>query len=115
MQKALVQMNLQLTEVLSDIMDMTGQAIIRAIVGGRMRSSPAPAWGGGPATRSGSRQRMEFDLQRRLANCTGVDLTGINGMGVGTVMTSCSHAARPSSTSGSSATKSSNSSAVSQR
>ncbi|MDF3886749.1 IS110 family transposase [Cupriavidus basilensis] len=34
MQKALVQMNLQLTEVLSDVMGMTGQAIIRAIVAG---------------------------------------------------------------------------------
>ena len=34
MQKALVQMNIQLTEVLSDIMGMTGQAIIRAIVAG---------------------------------------------------------------------------------
>lgn len=34
MQKALVQMNIQLTEVLSDIMGMMGQAIIRAIVAG---------------------------------------------------------------------------------
>jgi transposase len=34
MQKALVQMNIQLTEVLSDIMGLTGQAIIRAIVAG---------------------------------------------------------------------------------
>jgi len=34
MQKALVQMNLQLTEVLSDVMGQTGQAIIRAIVAG---------------------------------------------------------------------------------
>lgn len=34
MQKALVQMNIQLAEVLSDIMGMTGQAIIRAIVAG---------------------------------------------------------------------------------
>jgi len=33
-QKALVQMNLQLTEVLSDVMGQTGQAIIRAIVAG---------------------------------------------------------------------------------
>jgi transposase len=30
MQKALVQMNLQLTEVLTDVMGMTGQAIVRA-------------------------------------------------------------------------------------
>ncbi|SEI22154.1 hypothetical protein SAMN05192544_104272 [Paraburkholderia hospita] len=34
MQKALVQMNLQLAEVLSDITGTTGQAIIRAIVAG---------------------------------------------------------------------------------
>jgi len=34
MQKALVQMNIQLTEVLSDVMGATGQAIIRAIVAG---------------------------------------------------------------------------------
>jgi len=34
MQKALVQMNIQLTEVLTDVMGGTGQAIIRAIVAG---------------------------------------------------------------------------------
>jgi hypothetical protein len=34
MQKALVQMNIQLTEVLGDVMGATGQAIIRAIVAG---------------------------------------------------------------------------------
>jgi transposase len=34
MQKSLVQMNVQLTEVLTDVMGMTGQAIIRAIVAG---------------------------------------------------------------------------------
>jgi transposase len=34
MQKALVQMNIQLTEVLTDVMGMTGQAIIRDIVTG---------------------------------------------------------------------------------
>lgn len=34
MQKSLVQMNIQLTEVLTDVMGMTGQAIIRAIVAG---------------------------------------------------------------------------------
>ena len=34
MQKSLVQMNIQLTEVLTDIMGVTGQAIIRAIVAG---------------------------------------------------------------------------------
>ncbi len=35
MQKALVEMNIQLTEVLSDVMGATGQAIIRAIVAGQ--------------------------------------------------------------------------------
>jgi transposase len=35
MQKALVQMNIQLTEVLSDVMGITGQAIIRDIVAGK--------------------------------------------------------------------------------
>ena len=34
MQKALVQMNIQLTEVLSDVMGQTGQAIIRDIIAG---------------------------------------------------------------------------------
>jgi transposase len=34
MQKALVQMNIQLTEVMSDVMGMTGQAIIRDIIAG---------------------------------------------------------------------------------
>ena len=34
MQKALVEMNIQLTEVLTDVMGMTGQAVIRAIVAG---------------------------------------------------------------------------------
>jgi transposase len=35
MQKSLVQMNIQLTEVLTDVMGMTGQAIIRDIVAGQ--------------------------------------------------------------------------------
>ena len=35
MQKALVQMNIQLTEVISDVMGVTGQAIIRDIVAGQ--------------------------------------------------------------------------------
>ncbi len=34
MQKSLVQMNIQLTEVLTDVLGATGQAIIRAIVAG---------------------------------------------------------------------------------
>ena len=35
MQKALLQMNIQLSEVLTDVMGLTGQAIIRAIVAGQ--------------------------------------------------------------------------------
>lgn len=48
MQKALVQMNIQLAEVLTDVMGMSGQAIIRAIVAGecdprRRRAASASA------------------------------------------------------------------------
>jgi transposase len=39
MQKALVQMNIQLTEVLADVMGQTGEAIIRAIVAGERDAS----------------------------------------------------------------------------
>lgn len=39
MQKVLVQMNIQLSEVLSDVMGMTGQTIIRAIVTGERNPS----------------------------------------------------------------------------
>ncbi len=39
MQKALVQMNIQLTEVISDVMGQTGQAIIRDIVAGQRDAS----------------------------------------------------------------------------
>jgi transposase len=148
MQKALVQMNLQLTEVLSDIMGMTGQAIIRAIVAGerdpkvlarhrhgrvkRSEDDIVRALTGnwreehlfvlaqslamyddigrhlgqcdarlnallderrrhqldlGTMPRAGSKLRIEFDERQRLANWAGVDLTRINGLGVGTVMT----------------------------
>ena len=147
MQKALVQMNIQLTEVLSDIMGMTGQAIIRAIVAGehdpktlaglrhsrikRSEEEIARALTGnwreehlfvlkqalamyddiarhlgecdthlqmlldersqhqvdlGRSPRSG-KQQIEFDARQRLANWAGVDLTRIDGLGVGTVMT----------------------------
>lgn len=147
MQKALVQMNIQLTEVLSDIMGMTGQAIIRAIVAGERdpkvlashRHARVKAGAGeieraltgnwreehlfvlrqalsmyddiarhlgecdahlqalldervrhqvdlGRPPRS-DKQRLEFDVRQRLANWAGVDLTRINGLGVGTVMT----------------------------
>ena len=44
MQKALVQMNIQLTEVLTDVMGMTGQAIIRAIVAGERDPKTLPRY-----------------------------------------------------------------------
>jgi transposase len=43
MQKALVQMNLQLPEVLSDVVGVSGQRIIRAIVSGSATSAWPPA------------------------------------------------------------------------
>jgi len=61
MQKTLVQMNIQLTEVLSDIMGTTGQAIIRAIVAGERRSERF--W---PATRHGRIRRSADDIARAL-------------------------------------------------
>jgi len=60
MQKALVQMNLQLTEVLTDVMGVTGQAIIRAIVAGE-RDPKALA-----AHRNGRVRRSEDDIVRAL-------------------------------------------------
>jgi transposase len=147
MQKALVQMNIQLTEVLTDVMGMTGQAIIRSIVAGerdpkalarhrdgRVKASAeaiAKALTGnwrdehvfvlrqslamyddiarhlsecdtklqalltelgqakvdlGKAPRAGSKLRKEFDARQILANWAGVDLTRINGLGLGAVM-----------------------------
>jgi len=55
MQKALVQMNIQLTEVLTDVMGATGQAIIRAIVptaSCALSSMFARSWPTGPALTS---------------------------------------------------------------
>ena len=147
MQKALVQMNIQLTEVLSDVMGMTGQAIIRDIVAGerdpkalaRHRNGRVKAsaeeitkaltgnWRDehlfvlrqalamyddiarhltecdtklqalltelgqgkvdlGKAPRQGSKLRREFDARQILANWAGVDITRINGLGLGAVM-----------------------------
>jgi transposase len=147
MQKALVQMNIQLTEVLSDVMGQTGQAIIRDIVAGqreakvlarhrnrRIKASEqdiVKALTGnwreehlfvleqalamyddigrhlaecdakldalldertvkpvdiGKLPRAGSKTRAEHDIRQRLANWAGVDLTRINGLGVGVVM-----------------------------
>lgn len=147
MQKALVQMNIQLTEVLTDVVGMTGQAIIRDIVAGqrdpsvlaRHRNSRVKAsaeeitkaltgnWREehlfvlrqalamyddiarhvsecdsklqallsergqskvdlGKAPRAGSKLRQQFDARQILANWAGVDLTRINGLGLGAVM-----------------------------
>lgn len=148
MQKALVQMNIQLTEVLSDVMGRTGEAIIRAIVAGErdagvlaqlrdrrvkaskdeVRRALTGTWREehvfvltqalsmyddiarrlaecgakleqllgqrslhevdiGPAPRPGTKARREFEVRQMLANWAGVDLTRINGLGVGVVMT----------------------------
>jgi len=89
MQKALVQMNLQLTEVLSDVMGQTGQAIIRDIVAGqrdpvalaqhrhrRIRASEAEIvgaltgnWREEHLFVLGQALAMYDDLGRRLAEC----------------------------------------------
>jgi len=148
MQKALVQMNIQLSEVLSDVMGQTGQAIIRAIVAGerdpqvlathrnrrvkasavQVRSALTGTWREehlfvlaqalaihddlgcrlaeceaklqqllgpraahqvdiGKIPRPGTKARQEFDVRQMLANWAGVDLTRINGLGAGVVMT----------------------------
>src|SRR5580704_8193292 len=60
MQKALVQMNLQLAEVLTDVMGMTGQAIVRAIVGGE-RDPKVPA-----RHRDGRVKASAADIERAL-------------------------------------------------
>jgi len=147
MQKALVQMNIQLTEVLSDVMGMTGQAIIRDIVAGqrdpdvlarhrsgRLKASAAEVrkaltgnWREehlfllgqslaiyddlakrvlecdakiealleplarhdvklGTAPRSRRKNNPAFDVRQAMANWAGVDLTSIDGLGVGVVM-----------------------------
>jgi len=148
MQKELVQMNIQLTEVLSDVMGQTGQAIIRAIVAGerdpavlashrdrRVKASVEQVsraltgtWREehlfvlaqalsmyddierrlaecnaklqelldrrashnvdiGPLPRAGTKVRKEYEVRQMLANWAGVDLTRIDGLGVGVVMT----------------------------
>jgi hypothetical protein len=60
MQKAPVQMNLQLTEVLTDVMGMTGQAIVRAIVAGE-RDPKVLAW-----HRHGRFKASEREIERAL-------------------------------------------------
>ena len=60
MQKSLVQMNIQLAEVLSDIMGATGQAIIRAIVAGERDPHVLAAY------RHSRVRRSEEDIVRAL-------------------------------------------------
>ena len=92
MQKCLVEMNIQLTEVLTDVMGMTGQAIIRAIVGGerdpkvlarhrhaRVKASEQEIT---KALTGNWREEHLFVLRQTLANWAGVDLTRINGLGL---------------------------------
>jgi hypothetical protein len=60
MQKALVQMNIQLTEVLSDVMGTSGQAIIRAIVAGERDPE-----GAGPSTATAASRPASETSPRR--------------------------------------------------
>lgn len=148
MQKALVQMNIQLSEVLANVMGRTGEAILRAIVAGErdpqvlakhrdprvkagkdeVRRALTGTWREehlfvltqalamyddiarrlgecehklqqllgqrslhqidiGAAPRAGTKARQEFEVRQLLANWAGVDLTRINGLGIGVVMT----------------------------
>ena len=78
MQKALVQMNIQLTEVLTDVMGITGQAIIRDIVAGErdpqvLAASPqrrvkASADGHAPALTGNWREEHLFVLHAGAGN-----------------------------------------------
>jgi transposase len=61
MQKALVQMNLQLSEVLSDVMGLTGQAIVRAIVAGERDAKTLARH------RHGRVKASEHDIERALS------------------------------------------------
>ncbi len=65
MQKALVQMNIQLTEVLSDVMGLTGQAIIRDIVAGERDPKVLARHRQRP--RQGQRARHRRGADRQLA------------------------------------------------
>lgn len=85
-----------LLEVLSDVMGVTGQAVIRAIVAGQRDAQVLAGYRNGRvkaskdeiarAPRAGSKARVQFDLRQMLANWAGVDLTRINGLGADTVL-----------------------------
>lgn len=111
MQKALVQMNIQLVNVIAEVAGASGQAILRAIVAGernpyvlaglknsRVRASDEefeaqlqrlhitdvePDKGN---KRSKVRKAPKFDLRTRLFQMCGVDLTRIDGIDVTTAL-----------------------------
>ena len=67
MQKALLQMNIQLSQAVTDVMGMTGQKIIRAIVAGdagarRIGDLPRPRL---QAQRRGNRKSADGDMAGR--------------------------------------------------
>ena len=111
MQKALVQMNIQLANVIADVAGASGQAILRAIVAGernpyvlarlkncRVRASDdeieaqlaavhiSEARPDKGKKRSKARNAPKFDLRTRLYQMCGVDLTRIDGIDVTTAL-----------------------------
>jgi len=95
MQEALVQTNIQLATVISDVAGASGQAILRAIVAGEcdteieaqlhvlQATEAEPAKG---KKRSKARNAPRFDLRLRLFKMCGVDLTRIDGIDVTTAL-----------------------------
>jgi len=108
MQKALTQMNIQLTNVISDVAGETGQKILRAIVAGERNGQVLAAMknvriratadeiakslqvhDGEPAKgkkRGRTRNAPMFDLRAQLFRMCGVDLTRIDGIDVTTAL-----------------------------
>jgi transposase len=108
MQKALTQMNIQLTNVISDVAGETGQKILRAIVAGERNGQVLAAMknvriratadeiakslqvhDGEPAKgkkRGRTRNAPKFDLRTQLFRMCGVDLTRIDGIDATTAL-----------------------------
>ncbi|MDP2223799.1 transposase [Nitrosomonas sp.] len=108
MQKVLTQMNIQLTNVISDVAGETGQKILRAIVAGERNGQVLAAMknvriratadeiakslqvhDGEPAKgkkRGRTRNAPKFDLRTQLFRMCGVDLTRIDGIDVTTAL-----------------------------
>jgi len=108
MQKAFTQMNIQLTNVISDVAGETGQKILRAIVAGERNGQVLAAMknvriratadeiakslqvhDGKPAKgkkRSRTRNAPKFDLRTQLFRMCGVDLTRIDGIDATTAL-----------------------------